>query len=125
MADRYDDGRATRRAVLGEAHVDRSEARATGFDADFQAYVTECAWGAVWSRSGLTRRERSLVTLAILAARGQWEEFALHTRATAATGASPDDLREMLLHVAAYAGIPAANNAFRIARETLEREGRL
>jgi 4-carboxymuconolactone decarboxylase len=110
---------ATRRAVLGDAHVDRAEAAKTGFDADFQAFITEGAWGSVWSRPGLTRRERSIVTLALLAALGHWDEVAMHVRATANTGASPDDIREALLHVAVYAGVPAANHAFKIVKLTL------
>ncbi|MFN3615469.1 MAG: 4-carboxymuconolactone decarboxylase [Rubrimonas sp.] len=114
-----------RRAVLGDAHVDRAAAAATGFDADFQRFITEGAWGSVWARPGLTPRERSLVTLALLAALGHWDEMAMHVRATANTGATPDDIREALLHVAVYAGVPAANHAFRIARETLVAEGRL
>ncbi|MDC9826205.1 4-carboxymuconolactone decarboxylase [Devosia sp. ZB163] len=120
MADHFEDGMATRRAVLGNAHVDRAEAAKTAFDADFQAFITEGAWGSVWSRPGLTRRERSLITIALLAALGHDEELAMHVRATANTGASPDDIREALLHVAVYAGVPAANRAFRVARKELE-----
>ena len=114
---------AVRRAVLGDAHVDGAEARKTDFDADFQHYITESAWGAVWTRKGLTKRERSLITLALLAAKGHWEEFAMHVRATANTGASPADIKEMLFHVAIYAGVPAANRAIAIAKETLESMG--
>jgi 4-carboxymuconolactone decarboxylase len=120
MADHFEDGIATRRAVLGNAHVDRAEAAKTAFDADFQAFITEGAWGSVWSRPGLTRRERSLITIALLAALGHDEEVAMHVRATANTGASPDDIGEALLHVAVYAGVPAANRAFRIAKRELE-----
>jgi 4-carboxymuconolactone decarboxylase len=111
-------GRATRRRVLGAAHVERAEGRATGFDAPFQALVTDTAWGHVWSRAAIPPRERSMLTIAILAALGCEEELALHLRATAATGASEADVREALLHVAVYAGVPRANTAFRIARET-------
>jgi 4-carboxymuconolactone decarboxylase len=125
MSDRHDDGLRVRRAVLGEAHVDRAEAASTAFDADFQRFITEGAWGSVWARPGLTPRERSIVTLALLAALGHWEEVAMHVRATANTGATPEDIREALLHVAVYAGVPAANHAFKIARETLAAEGRL
>jgi 4-carboxymuconolactone decarboxylase len=125
MPDRHDDGLRVRRAVLGEAHVDRAEAASTAFDADFQRFITEGAWGSVWARPGLTPRERSIVTLALLAALGHWEEVAMHVRATANTGATPEDIREALLHVAVYAGVPAANHAFKIARETLAAEGRL
>lgn len=111
---------ATRRAVLGDAHVDRAEAQKTAFDQDFQALITESAWGSVWSRPGFTRRERSIVTLALLAALGHHEEFAMHVRATANTGASAADIKEALMHVAIYAGVPAANTAFRIAKRALE-----
>jgi 4-carboxymuconolactone decarboxylase len=110
----------TRRAVLGDAHVDRAEAAKTPFDADFQAFITEGAWGSVWSRPGLTKRERSLITIALLAALGHDEEVAMHVRATANTGATPDDIKEALLHVAVYAGVPAANRAFRIAKREVE-----
>jgi len=116
---RYVKGMAVRRAVLGDAHVDRANAAQTPFDADFQQFITEGAWGSVWSRPGLSRRERSLVTLALLAALGHDEEVAMHVRATENTGASPDDIKEALLHVAVYAGVPAANRAFKIARQEL------
>lgn len=120
MPDPFDTGMATRRAVLGDAHVDRTEAAKTTFDADFQRFITEGAWGSVWSRPGLTKRERSLITIALLAALGHDEEVAMHVRATASTGASADDIKEALLHVAVYAGVPAANRAFRIAKKELE-----
>jgi 4-carboxymuconolactone decarboxylase len=106
-----------RRSVLGDAHVDRAIARTTAFDRDFQNYITENAWGAVWTREGLPLRERSMITLAILAARGHWEEFAMHARASRNTGASLEDIEEVLFHVAVYAGVPAANRAFAIAKE--------
>ena len=118
---RYEDGLAVRRAVLGEAHVARASANVTAFDADFQRFITEGAWGSVWSRPGLTRRERSMITLALLAALGHDEEVAMHVRATVNTGCSPDDIKEALLHVAVYAGVPAANRAFKIAREELNK----
>jgi 4-carboxymuconolactone decarboxylase len=108
---------AVRRAVLGDAHVDRAEAHSTDFDRPFQDMITETAWGAVWARPGWSKRERSIVTLALLAALGHDEELAMHVRATANTGASRDDIREALLHVAIYAGVPAANRAIRIAKE--------
>jgi 4-carboxymuconolactone decarboxylase len=125
MADTsiYDRGMETRRAVLGDRHVDSANARKVPFDSDFQRFITEGAWGSVWSRPGLTKRERSLVTLALLAALGHDEEVAMHVRATANTGASPDDIKEAFLHVAVYAGVPAANRAFRIARDELEKMG--
>lgn len=115
---RYAEGMRVRRAVLGDAHVDRAEANKTPFDVDFQRFITEGAWGSLWSRPGLTRRERSLITLALLAAAGHHEEVAMHVRATRNTGASPEDVKEALLHVAVYAGVPAANSAFKIAKET-------
>jgi 4-carboxymuconolactone decarboxylase len=116
--DRFEDGMKIRRAVLGDAHVDRAEARKTPFDEDFQRYITENAWGSVWTRPGLDRRTRSLLTLSLLAAQGHWEEFAMHLRATSNTGASADDVREMLFHVAVYAGVPAANRGFAVAKQT-------
>ncbi len=119
MADRYDTGMRVRRAVLGDPHVDRASALATSLDDDFQTFITEGAWGSVWSRPGLTQRERSIVTLALLAALGHDEEFAMHVRATANTGATTDDIKEALLHVAVYAGVPAANRAFKIAKHEL------
>jgi 4-carboxymuconolactone decarboxylase len=105
-----------RREVLGDAHVDAAEAARTTFDADFQDLLTEMAWGRVWDRPGLDRRTRSLVTIAILAALGRSDELAMHLRATGNTGASPEDVREALLHVAIYAGIPAAHAAFTLAK---------
>ncbi len=120
---RYQQGMKTRRQVLGNAHVDRASANATGFDQDFQTYITESAWGSVWSRPGLSKRERSLITIALLAALGHDEEVAMHVRATANTGASPDDIKEALLHVALYAGVPAANQAFKTAKKALAEMG--
>jgi 4-carboxymuconolactone decarboxylase len=116
MSDRYDTGTRTRRAVLGDAHVDRAEAGMRPFDEDFQRLITEGAWGSVWSRPGLTPRERSLVTIALLAALGHWEEVAMHVRATQNTRTTPEDVKEALLHVAVYAGVPAANHAIKVAR---------
>ena len=116
---RFDTGMRTRRSVLGGPHVDRAEANKTGFDEPFQTLITEAAWGHVWSRPQWTKRERSMVTIALLAALGHDEEVAMHVRATANTGATEDDIREALLHVAIYAGIPAANRAIKIAKQTL------
>jgi len=115
---RYEDGLAVRREVLGAAHVARASAAVTSFDADFQRFITEGAWGTVWSRPGLTRRERSMITLALLAAQGHHEEVALHVRATKNTGATPQDVAEAMLHVAVYAGVPAANHAVKIIKQT-------
>ena len=119
FADRYEKGLGVRRSVLGEAHVARATAAVTSFDADFQRFITEGAWGTVWARPGLTRRERSLITLALLAALGHDDEVAMHVRATRNTGATPTDITEALLHVAVYAGVPAANHAIKIAKATL------
>lgn len=115
-SDRYEAGMKTRRAVLGDAHVERAEAAKRPFDEDFQRLITEAAWGSVWSRPGLTKRDRSLVTIALLAALGHWDEVAMHVRATKNTGATPEEVTEALLHVAIYAGVPAANHAIRVAR---------
>ncbi|MFI0844892.1 4-carboxymuconolactone decarboxylase [Mesorhizobium sp. IMUNJ 23232] len=115
--DRYRTGLAVRRSVLGDSHVDRAETNTTEFDRPFQQLITEAAWGTVWARPGWSKRERSIVTLALLAALGHDDELAMHVRATANTGASRDDLCEAFLHVAIYAGVPAANRAFKIAKE--------
>jgi 4-carboxymuconolactone decarboxylase len=112
-------GEATRRAVLGPEHVERAEAAQTEFDAPFQQMITESAWGRLWSRDTWSRRQRSIVTIALLAAIGHYEEMAMHIRATLRTGASEADISEALLHVAIYAGVPTANTAFRIAKQVL------
>ncbi len=123
-ADRRATGRATRTEVLGEPHVARAEAATTDFDRAFQDFITEGAWGSVWARPGLSRRDRSLITIALLAALGHDEEVAMHVRASANTGAAAEEIREALLHVAVYAGVPAANRAFKIAKQVLsEGEG--
>ncbi|MBV9734274.1 MAG: 3-oxoadipate enol-lactonase [Acidisphaera sp.] len=110
-------GLAVRKQVLGEAHVARASAGITDLDRDFQDFITRSAWGGVWTRGHFDRRQRSIVTLALLAALGHHEEFALHVRATRNTGASEADIAELLMHVAVYAGVPAANSAFRIAKQ--------
>ena len=117
---RHRQGMATRRAVLGDAHVDRAEAAKTEFDRPFQELITEAAWGHVWARPDLTKRERSLITIALLAALGHDEEVAMHVRATANTGASREEIREALLHVAIYAVVPAANHAIKIASKAFD-----
>ena len=119
-SERYHQGMATRRSVLGDAHVDRAQAASTEFDRPFQELITEAAWGHVWSRPELTKRERSMITIALLAALGQDDEVAMHVRATVNTGASREDIREALLHVAIYAGVPAANHAIKIAKQVFE-----
>ena len=116
MTTRYDDGMATRRRVLGDAHVDRAEAAKDNFDTPFQRLITESAWGSVWARDTISPRERSMLTIALLAGLGNDHELAMHIRATANTGASREDIAEALLHVAIYAGVPAANRAIRIAK---------
>lgn len=115
--ERLATGMKTRRSVLGDAWVDAANAKRTGFDADFQDYITGMAWNDVWSRPGLAKRERSMITIALLAGLGQWDELALHTRATLNTGASRDDLREVMFHVAVYAGVPAANHAIKVIKQ--------
>lgn len=119
MSERHEKGMTVRRSVLGDAHVDRAEAAKTEFDAPFQDMITETAWGRVWASDHLTKRERSMITIALLAALGQWDEIAMHVRATRNTGASPEDIGEALMHVAIYAGVPAANHAIKIAKQTL------
>lgn len=116
-SQRWTTGMATRRSVLGESYVDAACERTTPFDEGFQTFITEGAWGSVWSRPGLTRRERSMITIALLAALGHDEEVAMHVRATRNTGASAADVAEALMHVAVYAGVPAANRAYKIAKE--------
>ncbi|MEM1430180.1 MAG: 4-carboxymuconolactone decarboxylase [Pseudomonadota bacterium] len=120
MTDRYDKGMATRRAVLGDAHVDRAEAAKTEFDLPFQTLITEGAWGTVWSDPTITQRERSMLTLALLAATGNFAEIPMHVRATRQTGATPDDIMQAFLHVAVYAGVPKANHAIKLAKDTLD-----
>jgi len=120
MDDRdFEQGMKVRRAVLGDSHVDRAEAQKTPFDADFQRFITEAAWGSVWSRPGLDRRTRHLVTLALLAALGREHELAMHIRATQNTGVPPEELKEVFMQVAIYAGVPAANTAFSVAKSVL------
>ena len=116
MTDRSETGDRTRRAVLGDAHVDRSVAQGDDLDAGFRALVTEGAWGTVWASDAIPRRERSMLTLALLAGLGNLEEFALHLRATDRTGATRSDVAEVLQHVAIYAGVPRANAAIRVAK---------
>jgi 4-carboxymuconolactone decarboxylase len=117
MNELYEKGMKTRREVLGDAHVDKAEANKTDFDKDFQEYITNSAWGAIWSRPHLTKRERSLITIAILTALGLEEELAMHIRATQNTGASEEDVKEVLLHTGVYAGVPRTNGAMKIAKK--------
>lgn len=118
MSDRYDKGMSIRRSVLGDAHVDRAEAQKSDFDAPFQNLITEGAWGTVWAGDGISLRERSMLTLAVLAATGNFEEIPMHIRATSRTGTSKQDVLEVFQHVAIYAGVPRANHALHLAKET-------
>ena len=117
---RYDDGMEVRREVLGPEHVDRATQNATDFTSDFQQLITEYAWGTIWTRPGLDRRSRSLITLTALVAGGHHEELALHVRAALTNGLTADEIKETLLQTAIYCGVPAANTAFRIAQDVLE-----
>lgn len=117
----YDRGQRVRRETLGDEHVDRALAGASSLDSAFQRFITEMAWGGVWARPELDRRTRSLVTIAILAALGRHEELALHLRASQRIGVPPSEISEALLHVAVYAGAPAANTAFTIAKRELSK----
>ena len=112
-----------RRAVLGDEHVDRAQARTTDFTADFQDFITRCAWGEVWTRPGLDRRMRSAITLAVLMTLRAEEEIAMHVRAALRNGLTADEIAEVLLHTAVYAGVPAANAAFAIAQRVLDEDG--
>ena len=116
---RFDIGMKVRKEVLGSEHVEQSLARTTDFDADFQRFITETAWGSVWARPDLDRRTRSLVTIAILAALGR-EELALHLRASQNIGVDLHEIAEVFLHVAVYAGVPAANTAFSTAKKVFD-----
>ena len=116
--DLFDKGMAARKSVLGAEYVARADANKTDFDADWQRYVTEHAWAAVWARPGLDKKIRSMLTIAMLASLGKQEELALHIRATRNTGVTQDEVKEVLLQVAVYAGAPAGNSAFAIAKRT-------
>ena len=114
---RYDEGMKVRRAALGDAHVDRSLARRTEFNTEFQDFITRYAWGEIWTRPGFDRRTRSLLTLAMMMALGREAEFRIHVRAASNNGVSQDDLKELFLQAAIYCGVPAANSAFATAAE--------
>lgn len=113
-------GLATRREVLGDAHVDRAEANKTEFNADFQDLITRYAWGEVWQRDGLDRRTRSFMTLSLLIALNRSEEFQLHVRAALNNGLTRDEIKEVLLHAAIYCGVPASNTAFKLATKVFD-----
>jgi len=119
-AERRAAGMQTRREVLGDEHVDSAVAGTTDFTAPFQDFITRYAWGEIWNRPGLTRPERSMITLAVLSALGRHEELAMHVRAALRNGLTAEEIREVLLHTAVYAGVPAANSAFAIAKTTIE-----
>lgn len=116
-SERYEKGMEVRRKVLGNAHVDRAEAAKTDADIPFQALITEGAWGTVWASDAITLRERSMLTLALLAATGNFDEIPMHIRACANTGASQSDVMEAFQHVAIYAGVPRANHAIKLAKQ--------
>ena len=115
-----DEGMRTRREVLGDEHVDRAIERTTEFTADFQDLITRYAWGEIWSRPGLDRRARSLITITALVALGREHELELHVRAALRNGVTPDELKEVLLQCAVYCGVPAANGAFAVAQRVLD-----
>ncbi|GLQ29511.1 4-carboxymuconolactone decarboxylase [Sulfitobacter pacificus] len=123
MSDRFEKGMTTRRRVLGDAHVNRAEASRTTFDTPFQDMITEGAWGTLWSNDSISDRERSMLTLSLLAATGNFEEIPMHIRATANTGASPQDVMQAFMHVAVYAGVPKANHAIKLAKQTFAEMG--
>ena len=118
MSDRFETGMQVRRNILGDTHVDRAEAAKTEFDTPFQTMITETAWGNVWASDGISDRERSMLTLALLAALGNFDKIPIHIRATARTGASQQDVLEAFQHVALYAGVPRANHALKLAKQT-------
>jgi 4-carboxymuconolactone decarboxylase len=115
--DKFEQGMKVRRSVLGDAHVERAEKNKTDFDADFQQYIVESAWGSVWARPGLDKKTRHLLTIAMLAALGKEHELALHLRATQNTGVTRDEVKEVFLQVAVYSGVPAANSAIAVAKK--------
>lgn len=118
MNEKYSEGMRVRRSVLGDTHVDRAEAAKTDLDEAFQNLITEAAWGTVWAGDGISPRERSMLTLTLLAALGNFDEIPMHIRATARTGASKQDVIEAFQHVAIYAGVPRANQALKLAKQT-------
>ena len=123
MSERFEKGTEVRRKVLGDAHVDKADAGTTAFDAPFQAMITEGAWGTLWADETISHRDRSLLTLALLAATGNFDEIPMHVRATRRTGASPEEIMQAFLHVGVYAGVPKANHAIKLAKETFREMG--
>jgi 4-carboxymuconolactone decarboxylase len=122
MSDAYEDGMKVRREVLGDEHVDRAVEATTPFTEPFQDYITRSAWGGVWTREGLDRRTRSAITMAVLTALGREDELALHVRAARRNGLSDEEIAEVLLHTGVYAGVPAANSAFGVAKRVLDED---
>jgi 4-carboxymuconolactone decarboxylase len=116
---RYEQGMKVRREVLGDAHVDKSLEDRSAFNEEFQDLITRYAWGEIWSRPGLTRQTRSMITLALMVALNRGDEFRMHVRAALNNGVTRDEIREVLLQTAIYCGVPAANSAFHMAREVL------
>ena len=123
-SDRKAAGMAVRRAVLGDAHVDRAEAAKTEFTADFQDLITRYAWGEIWTRPGLDHKTRSCMVLTAMMALGHWEEFRMHVRAGITNGLTEDDIREVILQAAIYCGVPVANHAFKEAAEVIDGLGK-
>jgi 4-carboxymuconolactone decarboxylase len=121
-SDSHEAGMEVRRAVLGDAHVDRAIERTTEFTEPFQDFITRYAWGGVWTRDGLDRRTRSVITLSVLTSLGRENEIAMHVRAALRNGLSPEEIGEIFIHTAIYAGVPAANSAFAIANEVIAAE---
>jgi 4-carboxymuconolactone decarboxylase len=118
----YDEGMAVRREVLGDAHVDRADAAKTDLSKDFQDFITRYAWGEIWTRPGLERRDRSIITLTALIAHGHWSELELHLRAALRNGLTREEIAEVILQTAVYCGVPAANHAFAVANAVLEED---
>ncbi|WP_299619391.1 4-carboxymuconolactone decarboxylase [uncultured Tateyamaria sp.] len=123
MTDRHQTGMTVRRRILGDAHVDRAEAAKTDFDAPFQSMITEGAWGTLWADDTISDRDRSLLTLALLAATGNFDEIPMHIRASQNTGATPDEVAQAFMHVGVYAGVPRANHAIKLAKQTYAEMG--
>ena len=123
MDDKFAVGMKNRRSVLGNTHVDSAEAAKSDLDQPFQTLIVEGAWGTVWADNSISKRERSMLTLALLAATGNFEEIPIHLRATERTGASPDDIIQAFMHVAIYAGLPKANHAIKLAKQTFREMG--
>ena len=120
MDELYEKGMKVRRFILGDPHVDRAVAKTNSTNREFQEFITEYAWGGIWTRPGLDRRSRSLITLTALIARGHHEELAMHVRAAVRNGLTADEIKEVLLQCAVYCGVPAANHAFAVAQRVLE-----